>query len=134
MKVNERTSTLQQLNRDLEVANHKIESASKMQLQHFAAMSHEIRTPLNCIIGMSSLLEETDLDPMQRESMEMIISSGSLLRQIVDDVLDCTLLIDSDYYVSLLFFRVLIELKILTTLSYFFHSSCRRLEAYKWKR
>jgi signal transduction histidine kinase len=77
------------LNRDLEEANHKIESASAVQLQHFACMSHEIRTPLNCIVGLSSLLEETELNPMQQESMEMIVSSGKLLRQIVDDVLDC---------------------------------------------
>jgi serine/threonine protein kinase len=89
LKVNERTSRLQALNRDLEEANHKIASASEIQLQHFACMSHEIRTPLNCIVGLSSLLEETELNPMQQESMEMIVSSGKLLRQIVDDVLDC---------------------------------------------
>lgn len=88
MKVKERTSRLEALNKELEQANHKIASASAMQLQHFACMSHEIRTPLNCIIGLSSLLEETELNPMQRESMEMIVSSGKLLRQIVDDVLD----------------------------------------------
>jgi serine/threonine protein kinase/ABC-type phosphate/phosphonate transport system substrate-binding protein len=89
LKVKERTSRLEALNRDLEDANTKIASASAMQLQHFACMSHEIRTPLNCIIGLSSLLEETELNAMQRESMEMMISSGKLLRQIVDDVLDC---------------------------------------------
>jgi serine/threonine protein kinase len=89
LKVKERTTRLEALNRDLEGANHKIASASAMQLQHFAIMSHEIRTPLNCIIGLSSLLEETDLNPMQKENMEMIVSSGRLLRQIVDDVLDC---------------------------------------------
>ena len=89
LKVNERTSRLEALNRDLEEANHKIASASSLQLQHFACMSHEIRTPLNCIVGLSSLLEETELNPMQQESMEMIVSSGKLLRQIVDDVLDC---------------------------------------------
>jgi serine/threonine protein kinase/ABC-type phosphate/phosphonate transport system substrate-binding protein len=89
MKVKERTSRLEALNKELEDANHKIASASAMQLQHFACMSHEIRTPLNCIIGLSSLLEETELNPMQQESMEMIVSSGKLLRQIVDDVLDC---------------------------------------------
>lgn len=88
LKVKERTSRLEALNRELEKANQKIASASAMQLQHFACMSHEIRTPLNCIIGLSSLLEETELNPMQRESMEMMISSGKLLRQIVDDVLD----------------------------------------------
>ena len=89
LKVKERTSRLEGLNRELEEANQKIASASAMQLQHFACMSHEIRTPLNCIVGLSSVLEETDLDAMQKESMEMIIGSGKLLRQIVDDVLDC---------------------------------------------
>ena len=89
LKVKERTSRLEGLNRELEEANQKIASASAMQLQHFACMSHEIRTPLNCIVGLSSVLEKTDLDAMQKESMEMIIGSGKLLRQIVDDVLDC---------------------------------------------
>jgi serine/threonine protein kinase/ABC-type phosphate/phosphonate transport system substrate-binding protein len=89
MKVKERTSRLEALNRELGEANKKIASASEMQLQHFACMSHEIRTPLNCVIGMSSLLEETELNPMQKEGLEMIVSSGKLLRQIVDDVLDC---------------------------------------------
>lgn len=88
MKVKERTTRLEALNTDLAIANNKIASASAMQLQHFASMSHEIRTPLNCIIGLSSLVEETELDEMQKESMEMIVSSGKLLRQIVDDVLD----------------------------------------------
>jgi len=88
LKVKERTCRLEALNRELEEANNKIATASASQLQHFACMSHEIRTPLNCIIGLSSLLEDSDLNPMQKESMEMIVSSGKLLRQIVDDVLD----------------------------------------------
>ena len=89
LKVNERTTRLEALNKELEQANDQIASASAMQLQHFASMSHEIRTPLNCIIGLSSLLEETDLNAMQKESIDMIVNSGQLLRTIVDDVLDC---------------------------------------------
>ncbi|CAJ1959518.1 unnamed protein product [Cylindrotheca closterium] len=88
LKVTERTSRLEKLNEELKVASEHIASASAMQLQHFAAMSHEIRTPLNCIIGISSLLEESDLDPSQKDSVDMIVNSGRLLRSIIDDVLD----------------------------------------------
>lgn len=44
--VKERVFRLEKLNRELGEANAKIETASAMQLQHFACMSHEIRTPL----------------------------------------------------------------------------------------
>jgi signal transduction histidine kinase len=87
-KVKERTRTLQTTNERLEEANHRILEASAAQLQHFACMSHEIRTPLNCIIGLSSLLQESSLNPIQAESMEMIVSSSDLLLTVVNDVLD----------------------------------------------
>jgi CheY-like chemotaxis protein len=51
-------------------------------------MSHEIRTPLNCVVAMASLLEGTELDTEQLESVQMIISSGHLLACVVNDVLD----------------------------------------------
>jgi signal transduction histidine kinase/CheY-like chemotaxis protein len=87
-KVKERTRKLQNTNERLEQANHRILEASAAQLQHFACMSHEIRTPLNCIIGLSSLLQESYLNPIQAESMEMIVSSSDLLLTVVNDVLD----------------------------------------------
>ena len=87
--VRERTNKLEASNAQLEEANRRVVQASELQLQHFACMSHEIRTPLNCIIGLSSLMEESeDLNPLQRDSMRMIVSSGDLLRAVVDDVLD----------------------------------------------
>jgi two-component system sensor histidine kinase/response regulator len=51
-------------------------------------MSHEIRTPLNCILGLSSLLKDSDLSESQADSMGMIVTSGKLLQCVVDDVLD----------------------------------------------
>lgn len=48
----------------------------------------EIRTPLNGILGLLSLLQETELSPMQEESMRMIVASGELLVTVVNDVLD----------------------------------------------
>jgi len=74
--------------RELEEANKRIREQSAAQLKHFAMMSHEIRTPLNCIIGLSSLLVETDLDESQQESLRMIVKSGDLLLSVVNDVLD----------------------------------------------
>lgn len=86
--VKARTRELETVNKNLEEANRQVRQNAMMQLQHFACMSHEIRTPLNCIIGMSSLLRDTKMTPMQSESIKMIIASGDLLLAIVNDVLD----------------------------------------------
>jgi signal transduction histidine kinase/CheY-like chemotaxis protein len=86
--VKERTHKLVETNTRLEEANRRVTRASAAQLEHFACMSHEIRTPLNCIIGLSSLLLDTELNSMQEESMRMIVTSGDLLLTVVNDVLD----------------------------------------------
>ncbi|MFC7292396.1 response regulator [Hirschia litorea] len=53
-----------------------------------ASVSHEIRTPLNGILGMVSLLEETELSPVQKEYVEAIGKSGSRLLDLLNNVLD----------------------------------------------
>lgn len=87
-KVLERTAKLERSNQKLAKANKNVMLASARQLQTFASMSHEIRTPLNCIIGLSSLMQESQLEPKQAESLRMINTSGELLLQVVNDVLD----------------------------------------------
>ena len=51
-------------------------------------MSHEIRTPLNGVLGMAQALAATDLTEMQRQRLSVIQTSGSVLLELLNDILD----------------------------------------------
>ena len=76
------------LESNLKVANQKAIKAQKAEQDFLANMSHEIRTPLNAIIGMSHLLQDTQLDDKQDEYVEILSDSASLLKGLVSDILD----------------------------------------------
>jgi signal transduction histidine kinase/CheY-like chemotaxis protein len=83
-RVTARTAELVQMNAELEQAN-------RAKDEFLATMSHELRTPLTSILGLSeSLLEQRlgSLDEHQQKSLEIIVSSGSHLLQLINDILD----------------------------------------------
>jgi len=79
---------LEGLNQELVSARDAAESGGRARSEFLAVMSHEVRTPMNAVIGMTTLLLDTDLTEEQRAFVETIRTSGEALLTILNDALD----------------------------------------------
>jgi signal transduction histidine kinase len=79
---------LRRANRQLRAKNSQLREVDKMKDAFLAVASHELRTPLNGIMGMASLMEDTDMNGQQQECITDIQDSSETLLSLVNDVLD----------------------------------------------
>lgn len=105
-KVHERTAQLDTSNKKLaqEVverrrseskaleARRAAETANRAKSEFLSTMTHELRTPMNGVVGMANVLLATPLDNDQAECAQTILSSGESLLDIVDNILDFSML------------------------------------------
>ncbi|MFN0043559.1 MAG: histidine kinase dimerization/phospho-acceptor domain-containing protein [Alphaproteobacteria bacterium] len=88
----EKNAALESNERALQMANERIEHASRSKSEFIAILSHETRTPLNAVVGFSEILEAELYGPLgdarYKEYSSHILRSGRHLLELIDDTLD----------------------------------------------
>ena len=79
---------IKKLHLELQQAKSLAEASQRAEKQFLTNMSHEIRTPLNAIIGMSHLIQETEMSTEQEEYIDILFSSAKILHALINDILD----------------------------------------------
>ncbi len=83
-----RAQSITELYRMVEQEKINAEAGSREKADFLANMSHEMRTPMISVCGMSELLLQNDLSPLEEEYVTTIQNSANNLLSMVNDILD----------------------------------------------
>ncbi len=87
-----RRRSLQKVNETLDAlseANERLSELDKERTAFLGIAAHDLRSPLSTIIGFAQLIQQVSppTDPLQRDSVERILSSGKRMQHLLDRLL-----------------------------------------------
>jgi len=106
------------MNKRLQIAARKAESANKAKTDFLSTMSHDIRTPMNAIIGLTTIAEKNPGDTeLTRESLRKIGLAGNHLLTLINDILDISKVESGSLKMSPLTFSIVETVENLVNIS-----------------
>ncbi len=93
----------QEMNAELERAKLLAEKANLAKSDFLSSMSHELRSPLNAILGFAQLMDSGSPlpTPGQKESIDQILQAGWYLLELINEILDLSLIESGKLLLSL---------------------------------
>ncbi|MBU2112710.1 MAG: PAS-domain containing protein, partial [Gammaproteobacteria bacterium] len=89
-RVAERTAALQQLNAQLQQAQHTIEASTLAKSRFFAAASHDLMQPFNASALFASLLRDKQTTPELKQLSQNLINSLNSAEELLAAILELT--------------------------------------------
>ncbi len=87
-QIKDSNSKLELANEKLDEANEQLKINNKMQQDFINIAAHELRTPIQPILGLSQILRRKSNDPIEGESLDIIVRNATRLQRLTEDILD----------------------------------------------